>query len=138
MQNEYMQTWRVWSGTKMYYPSDDIMLSLFSGGIGWGLYEKSVGGARLVSGEKSDSALMMWSGLKDKNGKLIYVNDIVKRNDNRYVVFFINGTYTLSPFKRKYDGVELVEVMTQGGALIYYNQDCEVVGNFYENKKDIP
>ena len=72
------------------------------------------------------------SGLKDKNGKDIYEGDIVlwSKDSKKYVVMFRSGML--------YASVEEFNEGVYGGfplwMLCIEEQNCEIVGNMFENK----
>lgn len=65
--------------------------------------------------------LMQFTGLKDKNGKEIYEEDIVRWNQTGYTqsIVFKHGAFCI--------GIELLSSYTEA------NLDIEVIGNIYEN-----
>lgn len=137
---------RVWSVSekRMYYPSnheDNCHVSVFGalGRIPWGLYS-STDDHRIVTGDpdaifNTTGVLMQFTGLRDKNGKEIYVGDLLFSHSitasqtpeeieesGRWVVpvAFVEASFCYGPDG---DPLEANECET----------DMEVIGNIYEN-----
>lgn len=72
-----------------------------------------------------DCELMQSTGLKDKNGKLIYEGDIVKQNNTTYSVNWFNGSFC---FKDILNGKNYTVEFVM-------SEKQEVIGNIYENKE---
>lgn len=69
------------------------------------------------------SEIMQYTGLKDKNGKEIYEKDIIKTSPKNKVVEF-NHFHNEDFFCKTSDFI---------GFVIKDIEDCEVLGNIYEN-----
>ncbi|RDY88644.1 YopX family protein [Bacillus amyloliquefaciens] len=66
--------YRVWDGEEMYYWDDEgIRLNIEDGN--WYLYRKG----KFITSNKTACAALMWgTGLKDKNGKVVYDGSVFK------------------------------------------------------------
>ena len=67
------------------------------------------------------------TGLKDKNGKLIYENDIVTD--------VLTNKFTIN-FDEKYLSFLLTNIKTKESMVFYPNIKLEIIGNIYENPLD--
>ena len=78
------------------------------------------------------SVVMQFTGLKDKKSKEIYEGDIVLRNETS-----CEGSY-IAKYKVIYEKSSFCLEVLQShifkkGAVIYVMEECEVIGNIYEN-----
>lgn len=127
-------SFRVWDGEKMNHltKGNHLMLSFFSEGIPWGLYDSATE-QRYVTGDPNailnePGHLMQSTGLKDINGDEIFEGDIIQS----------------SKIQTDDDGTWFVDVRWEDGSFCYGwhgdqldKRECEtemeIIGNIHQN-----
>ena len=119
------------------YDVDSLHLDSKDGEWVWTHYYNPIYDKDLKIQIEKDYILMQCTGLKDKNGKLIYEGDIVKDDrDTLYVVGFHEHEYTTSFGLKRIENPNYYPHITIYCGLGYKNRNnYEVIGNIYENKE---
>ena len=86
---------------------------------------------KLISMEQS-------TGLRDKNGKLIYEGDIISVKIKTQDAFNVEEYYSENYkgeiiFKEGEFAIRVIDTKKQPISLYYYANGCEIIGNIYEN-----
>jgi len=100
-----------------YIDDDSGNMVVDAGGYGMELYQDKYGG----------HVIMQFTGLLDKNGKEIYEGDMVKTKRN--AVYAVEWTSFEDSTMGYGEGV---------GFNIHEDDNCEVIGNIYENPNLLP
>lgn len=95
------------------------------------LYDEKPGDCLLWKQGQNITAIMQFTGLRDKNGKEIYEGDICRDEDGLGVIYWEKDCwmygFVLFDSSYKSDGYMLREMA----------DDCEVIGNIYENPEPL-
>lgn len=83
--------------------------------------------------EVNSKTICQCTGLKDKNGKLIWENDIVRdKEGNCYKAFWQNNYYQFSWICVKSD---IFQIGTKWDLYIWRSYEIEIIGNVFDNKE---
>lgn len=94
---------------------------------------RPIGGSALSSEEVDKNTICQCTALKDKNGKLIWENDIVEdEKGNLYKAFWQSNYYQLSWFCVK---SEIFQIGTKWNLWSIKSYEIEVIGNIFDNKE---
>lgn len=127
---------RVWDGEVMYTPHVNWGQGLFLeiGESRWDLVDHIRG--NVIAGSVSGGVALRCTGMKDKNGRLIYKGDIIKVHHfvdytgcDRYMYKEVVWRESTAQWYFKSQGKEHNQLY-----VLLKNTNCEVVGNIYENK----
>ena len=113
---------RVWmKGGKFFYPLDDTYMKLKDGTVYDEEWSYSMRVGRLY--EVDNFVLMQCTGLKDKNGVLIFEGDIVICDDVTADVTWFDGSFHILTD----------DCQSRSPLLQMRSKYFEVIGNIYEN-----
>lgn len=104
--------------------------------------EENMWAAEIYAIEVDKSTICQCTGLKDKNGKLIWENDIVKatvRQNSLYQSSSYSDFYQIS-YQEKYCYFYLKKKNNNllfDGNWSYYLKSIEVIGNIFDNKETL-
>jgi len=121
---------RVWDGQKLHYPMYSNGMRVEINDTAWALVKYSMGddgkpepNVITISGV-TDSVLMACTGLKDRNGDLIWEGDVLKAHG--YVIW--------NDIEYRWSAVDLNwNNQRDVHDLDYLTSPFEVIGNIYEN-----
>ena len=85
--------------------------------------------------------VMQCTGLKDKNGKLIYEGDIISFNctyrnkitNYKFAIVFFNGCFGVFTEINFEPLTQFLDYHCENGKIVYDDCYAEVIGNIYEN-----
>lgn len=124
---------RVWDGTYLHYLKDGIELTISDKNLVLKCWDENYESLFVIDEIIEISECI---GLKDKNGRDIYVDDILEDENQKlkYNVFEVSGGFAINThqndFNRKTPFYTATSDMQTSS---YINGNCKVVGNLFEN-----
>lgn len=117
---------RVWNAeTKAMYEVKSLVFTLRSM---FCVNRKLIYPERTFYFDDENICLMQSTGLKDKNGVEIFEGDVVK------LKYTITSDFELFEVRQFRGGMWRIDNRRRGSDLWLRNEDCEVIGNIYENQ----
>ena len=122
---------RIWNGAEMHYNDFVVTATGFVGKITEEFLGKCVFNQEDLTADK-ECVLMQCTGLKDKNGKLIYEGDILGDIYEGLYIHYCRHCHQFQLYSQGYGcmacngDVHWIEVVED-------NKKLEVIGNIYEN-----
>lgn len=84
--------------------------------------------------------LMQFTGLKDKNGKEIYENDVISDGNTKFRVYSVAGGFAIkAPYWAscmedfKFGDELIIQPLADAQTMSYIKESCTVIGNIHEN-----
>ncbi|WP_444559005.1 YopX family protein [Bacillus stercoris] len=117
--------YRVWDGEEMYYYGGEGLQLVIKNNGGWELRRQVHGNifAWITDSTNENAALMWGTGLKDKNGKMIYEYDIDMIDNEPMIVARAGGKFGLKyPADCDYHIDDCIDW-----------EECNIGGNVYQN-----